>query len=111
MLEAMGRLFERSNTAKGIAMIVLVGTNVGMAEVYQSHLDRTATQPSPPRIVDINGDGIQDKIVQNREYLPWLLGTKLPIIKDRILYGIGEINRKPVYLPKDLFDEYMRRNS
>jgi len=64
-------------------------------------------RPGPTRLVDVNEDGIKDKIIQRRVEDPYLLGLSNTFrLEEEILYGI-EVGGRVLYLPREQFDTYM----
>ena len=61
-----------------------------------------SSRPKPPVYRDVNGDGIEDKIIQRRVYGDGL--KFFPTLEEETLFGI-DINGKRVYLPKEQFGE------
>ena len=55
--------------------------------------EKVAPKPIPPIYRDVNGDGIEDKIIQRRGFCSHRL------LEDKVLYGI-DINGKRIYLPQ-----------
>ena len=71
-------------TAGTIATIILAG---GMS-ITQKGLDETAPRPKAPVIIDVNGDGIPDKVLE-RLVSERTGGFVFYRIETEILYGIG----------------------
>ena len=86
------------------AILTLVGTLYAL----QTHLDKNAPRPKAPVIEDVNRDGIPDKVLEKIVWEDLGVVIKFPTIKREILYGIGEVNGKQVYLPEDAYKRYKR---
>lgn len=70
-----------------------------------------ARESRPVRFEDRNGDGIEDKVVDEIYRHPGMWWG-VDSTKEEILYGTGtELNGKKLYLPKEVFEEYTSRNS
>lgn len=68
-----------------------------------------AREPRPVRFEDRNGDGIEDKVVDERYRHPGMWWG-VDSTQERVLYGTGtELNGQKLYLPKEFFDEYFSR--
>ena len=93
-----------------LSLAGILAGGVGLTELAQSSAERVF-QPKPPRLEDVNHDGEEDLIVQQKVWLQnGPLGIYWPNLVDMVLYGTGtELNSKPLYLPKDLFDQYMAK--
>ena len=62
------------------------------------------SKPKPERYVDINNDGVLDKIVSEKierqgPFARYHLGYE-----DKVLYGL-EVNGRKIYLPKEQFNQ------
>lgn len=72
------------------------------AQVYSTI---RASNSNPPVYRDVNGDGVEDKIVQKNVKHPGFLLTSFYTLEDEVLFGV-EANGKKLYLPKDQFEAY-----
>jgi len=79
-----------------IASIVTLG-GLGIYSAVNSN-------PNPPVYRDVNGDGVDDKIVQRRVSRSGFLGMNHYSLEEEVLFGI-EIGGKKLYLTKDQFDD------
>ncbi len=80
----------------------MIGFNVYMGQIH-------GREPRSTRYEDRNGDGIEDKIEDERYIHPGIIWS-IDSTKERILYGTGtKLNGKKLYLPKEIFDEHFSR--
>ncbi|MBI2658716.1 hypothetical protein HYX05_01260, partial [Candidatus Woesearchaeota archaeon] len=58
---------------------------------------------------DINGDGLEDKIVQKRAVMDLLTGQlRLPFYIDEVFYGV-DVNGQRVYVAESVYNELMKQ--
>ena len=83
-----------------MGLCITATTVAGGAQIYL-----IATQkPKPDRYIDLNNDGISDKIVSERVKKQGLLWSQFHVYEDKVLYGL-EVNGKKFYLPKEQFEQ------
>lgn len=91
----------------GICIVVaatLTGTGMQIYSSIKAH------KPNPPVYRDVNGDGIEDKIIQREVRRSGLFWTTYPALQEEVFYGV-DINGKKIYLPKEQFDEVRKENT
>lgn len=90
-----------------IGALAMIPAFAGLVKLYENYSDRVAPQPKPLQFRDVNGDGIEDKIIQVRVAVPFgFTAIRTPELTEMVLYGV-EVNGKKVYLPKGLYDNIM----
>ena len=97
---------EKPNIKGAIAVFVL---GVAALKGIQYKLDSIVPEPSPPQFRDVNGDGLEDKIVQKRAVMDLLTGElRLPFYIDEVFYGV-DINGKRVYVLENVYNQIMKQ--
>ncbi len=89
---------------------VVLGTLVAAAILSagaQVYSTVRASNSNPPVYRDVNGDGVEDKIVQKNVENPGLLWMNYYTLEDEVSFGV-EANGKKLYLPKDQFEGYQK---
>ena len=86
-----------------LIVLAIVLPNVASRYYTQYTTARELAQnPTPPRFEDVNGDGIQDKIIRKQVY------NGMPIerytLEDEVLFGVN-INGKIAYVPKEVYEK------
>ena len=81
-----------------VSSVVLYGALITYSKIEASKIN-------PPIYRDVNGDEVDDKIIQRRVETPGFPGTTCSTLEDEVLFGI-EINGKKLYLPREQFEEY-----
>jgi len=87
-----------------IASYPLAVVAVELAGGLQIYFSIKASHPNPPIYRDVNGDGVDDKIVQRKVERQGFLWTRYDTLENDVLFGIY-MNGKKLYLPKDQFEE------
>lgn len=65
-----------------------------------------ASNPSPPVYRDVNGDGVEDKIIQKK--VKKQLGLSIySALEEEVLFGV-KIDGKKIYLTKEEFKEFKK---
>ena len=89
------------NTLFGAILVIPVLGVVGAGlEIYSTI---KASNPNPPIYRDVNGDRVDDKIIQKKVEKEGILWTRYYTLEDEVLFGV-EVNGKKLYLPKDQFE-------
>lgn len=89
------------NTLFGAILVLPVLYAVGGGlEIYSTI---KASNPNPPIYRDVNGDKVDDKIIQRKVEKQGIFVTKYDDLEDEVLFGV-EVNGKKLYLPKDQFE-------
>ncbi|MBI2541765.1 hypothetical protein HYV80_03590 [Candidatus Woesearchaeota archaeon] len=97
---------DKPNIKGAIATFIL-----GLAALkgIQTHLDKITPVPNAPQFKDVNGDGIEDKIIQKRAESELMIGGLRPAFNiDEVFYGV-DINGQRVYAAKNVYDGLMRQ--
>lgn len=87
----------------GVTLVSLTGLGAGL-QIY-STIKAARSYRDTPVYRDVNGDGIDDKIIKNVVEKPGVLWSKYNSLEEDTLFGV-EVNGKKLYLPKDQFKEY-----
>lgn len=88
-----------------IAAIAMIPVAAGLWRGWNEYIDRVSPQPRPPQFRDVNGDGIEDKIIQARVAIPMGFAyVNTPELGEIVLYGV-KINEETVYVPKRMYDD------
>ena len=85
--------------------VVLGGTLISLIFAQAGlhiYADIRASHPRPPIYRDVNGDGVEDKIIQRRVQRPAGLFT-MPGLEDEVLYGV-DIDGRKIFLPEEQFN-------
>jgi len=82
-------------------------TSAVLLGAAQTILTIASMNPNPPIYKDVNGDGVQDKVIQEKVWRPGAFGTKFSALEEKTLYGI-KVDNKTLYLPKEQFEEYQK---
>ena len=80
----------------------------GIAKGYQWHLEENCPEPKPAIYKDLNNDGIEDIIEEKKVYVPLIFGIEHPHIKKTELYGVKLVNGNTKYVPKEIFETYLK---
>ncbi|MDP1696052.1 MAG: hypothetical protein Q8L29_04005 [archaeon] len=86
-----------------LGLVTLMTTLIATIGALQLYSTCKASNPNPPIYRDVNGDGVEDKIVQKKVKNGGFLWTSYDTLKDEILYGV-KVNGRKLYLPKDQFE-------
>ena len=92
----------RYNAFEYLLLGSYIVASCGLVGAYTYNI-MTLLHPNPPVYRDVNGDGIDDKIIQKKVYKRMFL-ISIPTLEEECLYGV-DINGKKIYLPKKEFDE------
>jgi len=94
---------DKPNIKGAIATFIL-----GLAALkgIQAYLDKITPVPNAPQFRDVNGDGIEDKIVQKRAPGELILRPAFNI--DEVFYGV-DVNGQRVYVAESVYNELMKQ--
>lgn len=97
-----------SNRFMNTVFGTLIGTSIAsviFVAGLQIYSTIKASSPNPPIYRDVNGDGVEDKIIQRKVEKQGFLWSRFNTLEDEVLLGI-DVNGKRLYLSKDQFEEY-----
>ena len=86
---------------------LMVSTAVAGTGLQFYGIIRGSRDVNQPIYRDVNGDKVDDKIVERKVEEKGFFGLPYKDFKDETLFGI-EVDGKRLYLPKEQFEEYKR---